>query len=112
MEISKLAKYTLLIIMLVSNSYASWQQGETKNETYESFIGNVISYKGSERFYITYKLENGEIISKYISKRCSARSDIIGKKVYITKYVNKHTKKISYQLHHEKEYFCDYKGTK
>ena len=112
MEVNKLAKYILLLIMLVSNSYASWRQGENKNETYESFNGRVISFDPPRRFYITYKLENGDVHTEYISNYCSVKSNILGMEVYVTKYINKHTKKVTYQVHHEKDYFCDYKGTK
>ena len=75
--------------------------------TQETLNGKVISYDPPKRFYITYKLNNGDVNTEYISKRCSVKSDIIGTDVHVTKYTHKRTKKTIYQLHNEKSCFCN-----
>lgn len=75
--------------------------------TQEAFYGKVISYDPPKRFYVTYKLSNGDVHTEYISKRCSVKSNIIGSEVYVTKYTKKKTKEVIYQLHNDKSYFCD-----
>lgn len=73
----------------------------------ETLNGKVISYNPPKRFYITYKLNNGDINTEYISKRCTVKPNIIGTDVHVTKYTHKKTKKVIYQLHNDKSCFCD-----
>lgn len=82
---------------------------DLKSDDYkqEAFNGKVISYDPPKRFYITYKLGNGDVHTEYISKRCSVKSDIIGTDVYVTKYTHKKTKEVVYQLHNDKSCFCN-----
>lgn len=97
----------LITFLILLNTLMYAQTGENADETYESFNGKVISYNPPKRFYITYQLTNGDVHTEYISKRCSVKSNIIGMEVYVTKYTHKQTKKVTYQLHHDKEYFCN-----
>lgn len=98
-------KYLILLFVLIFTGCADLNSDEYSKETLN---GEVISYNPPKRFYITYKLSNGDVNTDYISKRCSVKDNIIGTKVVVTKYTNKITKKVIYKLeNYTKASFCN-----
>ena len=99
-------KYLFLLFLLILGvcGCSDLNSDEYKKE---ELNGEVISFNPPKRFYVTYKLSNSDINTEYISKRCSVKDNIIGMKVNVTKYTHKETKKVIYQLHNDKSYFCN-----